>query len=153
MRVRLPAVAAQVAAVGASAAGSDDAAAAPAVGTILVVDDERGVREIARRALEGAGYTVLLASDPAEALAHARARAGQLRAILLDLALGNESGETLLAALRELGSPPVLATSGYAPDHALRRLEAQGVVGFVQKPFTGSSLVRSVAELLRGAAS
>ena len=153
MRVRLPAVPPELAASGASAAASDAGAAASAAGTILVVDDERGVREVARRALESAGYTVLLASDRAEALAHARARAGELHAILLDLSLGNESGETLLAALRELGAPPVLATSGYAPDHALRRLEAQGVVGFVQKPFTGSSLVRTVAELLRGAAS
>ena len=153
MRVRLPAVAAELRANGAGVAVSDESAAASAGGTILVVDDERGVREIARRALEGAGYDVLLASDRDEALAHARAHAGELRAILLDLALGNESGETLLAALRELGAPPVLATSGYAPDQALRRLEAQGVVGFVQKPFTGSSLVRTVAELLRGAAS
>ncbi len=153
MRVRLPVVAHELGSSGASPAVSGESAVESAHGTILVVDDERGVREIARRALESAGYTVLLASDRAEALAHARARAGELRAILLDLALGNESGETLLDALRELGAPPVLATSGYAPDAALRRLEAQGVVGFVQKPFTGSSLVRTVGELLRGGAS
>jgi two-component system cell cycle sensor histidine kinase/response regulator CckA len=152
MRVRLPALASESAAHTAGPRAASERAAAPAEGTILVVDDERGVREIARRALESAGYTVLLATDRSEALAHARANPQQIRAILLDLALGNESGETLLASLRELGcTPPVLATSGYAPEPALRRLEAQGIAGFVQKPFTGSSLVRSVGQLLQSA--
>ena len=151
MRVRLPVLPKEVVAGSASPVAPSARAPARAEGTILVVDDERGVREIARRALESTGYTVLLATDRAEALAHARANPRQIRAILLDLSLGNDSGETLLAALRELGcAPPVLATSGYAPDHALRRLEAQGI-GFVQKPFTGSSLLRSVAQLLESA--
>ena len=66
------------------------------------------------------------------------------------LVLGNESGEALLVSLRALGcAAPVLATSGYAPEDALRRLREQGIAGFVQKPFTGSSLSRSVTSLLQ----
>ena len=149
MRVRLPALGTERSPSREAGSAGRAHAAPRAAGTVLVVDDERGVREVARRALEGAGYTVLLASDRGEALAHARSRAREIRAVLLDLTLGNESGETLVAALRELGcAPVVLATSGYAPDEALRRLEAQGIASFVQKPFTGSSLVRSVDELL-----
>ena len=149
MRVRLPALAAERAGGDESASPPPEHAAPRAAGIVLIVDDERGVREVARRALESAGYTVLVASDRSEALAHARAHAGEVRAVLLDLALGNESGETLVSALRELGcAPVVLATSGYAPEEALRRLEAHGIAGFVQKPFTGSSLVRSLASLL-----
>jgi CheY-like chemotaxis protein len=153
MRVRLPTLPSESASDSAGEQAASEREPASAEGTILIVDDERGVREIARRALESAGYTVLLATDRAEALAHARAHPQGIRAILLDLALGNDSGETLLAALRELGcAPPVLATSGYAPGPALRRLEAHGIA-FVQKPFTGSSLVRSVGQLLQTAAS
>jgi len=149
MRLRLPAPPVERAANGDGAAPDRERPAPRAAGTVLIVDDERGVREVARRALESAGYTVLLASDRGEALAHARGHAREIRAVLLDLTLGNESGETLVAALRELGcAPVVLATSGYAPEEALRRLEAQGIAGFVQKPFTGSSLVRSVDEYL-----
>jgi PAS domain S-box-containing protein len=119
-------------------------------GTILVVDDERGVREVARRALEAAGYSVLLAADRSEALAQVRDHAGRLSAILLDLTLGSESGEALLGALRELaGTTPVLATSGYAADQALQRLADQGIAGFVQKPFTATSLASSVAAALQ----
>ena len=119
-------------------------------GTILVVDDERGVREVARRALEAAGYSVLLAAGRDEALDQARAHAGQLSAIVLDLTLGSDSGEAMLGALRELASgTPVLATSGYAPDQALERLTAQGIAGFVQKPFTATGLASSVAVALQ----
>jgi CheY-like chemotaxis protein len=93
---------------------------------------------------------VLLAADRGEAIAQLRAHGAKVAAIVLDLALGSESGEELLAELRALaGETPVLATSGYAGELALRRLEAQGIAGFVQKPFTASSLARSVAEVIR----
>jgi CheY-like chemotaxis protein len=129
-------------------------AAARGESAILVVDDERGVREVARRALEAAGYSVLLAADRAEALAQLRAHGAKIGAIVLDLTLGSESGEAVLAELRALaGSTPVLATSGYAADQALRRLEALGIAGFVQKPFTATSLANSVARALRAALS
>jgi PAS domain S-box-containing protein len=123
-------------------------------GTILIVDDERGVREVARRALEGLGYSVLLAADRREALEQLRAHGAEISAIVLDLTLGTESGEAVLGELRALaGKTPVLATSGYAADQALRRLEAQGIAGFVQKPFTATSLATSVAEALRSSVS
>jgi two-component system, cell cycle sensor histidine kinase and response regulator CckA len=120
-------------------------------GTVLVVDDERGVREVARRALESAGYAVLVAANRAEAIAQIRAHGAEIGAIVLDLALGQESGESVLAALREVSGPiPVLAISGYAEDEALRRLQALGVVGFVQKPFTAATLATSLAAACAG---
>ena len=112
--------------------------------TVLVVDDERGVREVARRALERAGYSVLLAEGGRDALEAVRTH--DVSAVLLDLTLAGESGEAVFAALREIvPATPVLAISGYAADHALRRLESQGIAGFVQKPFTASGLAASVA--------
>jgi PAS domain S-box-containing protein len=153
MRVLLPAAAGAPAAQIAHPDAAS-AAAARGEGSILVVDDERGVREVARRVLEGAGYSVLLAADRSEALAQLRAHGEKISAIILDLTLGSDSGELMLAELRELaGSTPVLATSGYAADQALRRLEAQGIAGFVQKPFTATSLAHSVARALRAAVS
>jgi PAS domain S-box-containing protein len=153
MRVLLPAASP---AQGAQSARSEaeGGAAARGEGAILVVDDERGVREVARRALEGAGYSVLLAADRAEALAQLRAHGAEIAAIVLDLTLGSDSGEVVLAELRALaGDTPVLATSGYAADQTLRRLEALGIAGFVQKPFTATSLANSVAGALRAALS
>ncbi|MFI5315809.1 MAG: PAS domain S-box protein [Myxococcota bacterium] len=149
IRVLLPAVE-RAAAQPVTRLSAASAALPRGQGTILVVDDERGVREVARRSLEAAGYAVLLAADRGEALAHVRAHPGGISAILLDLSLGSDSGEALLGALRELaGATPVLATSGYAADQALERLAARGVSGFVQKPFTATSLATSVAAALR----
>ena len=115
---------------------------------MLVVDDERGVREVARRALEASGYSVLVAANRAEAVAQVRAHGGEIGAIVLDLTLGAESGESVLAALREIArSTPVLAISGYAPDDTLRRLDALGIAGFVQKPFTAAALATQIAAI------
>ena len=120
----------------------------PGQGTVLVVDDERGVREVARRALEASGYSVLVAANRAEAVAQVRAHGGEIGAIVLDLTLGAESGESVLAALREIArSTPVLAISGYAPDDTLRRLDALGIAGFVQKPFTAAALATQIAAI------
>ncbi len=152
MRVLLPAAPP----LASDAESRSDSLSAPerGAGAVLVVDDERGVREVARRALEAAGYSVLLAADRGEAIAQLRAHGAKVAAIVLDLALGSESGEELLAELRALAAEtPVLATSGYAGELALRRLEAQGIAGFVQKPFTASSLARSIAEVIRPAVS
>jgi len=131
----------------------DASSAVRGQGAILIVDDERGVRDVARRALEQVGYTVLLAADRREALALVDAHREEIAAIVLDLTLGAESGERLIADLRSVASHvPVLVTSGYAAEPALRRLEAQGVAGFVQKPFTPAELANRVAEALRGTA-
>ena len=117
-------------------------------GTVLVVDDERGVREVARRALEASGYAVLVAADRAEALAQIRAHGGEIGTIVLDLTLGKESGEMVLRALREVApATPVLAISGYVADETLERLSALGIAGFVQKPFTAATLATSIAEI------
>ncbi len=153
MRVLLPAAAHAPTAQNARVAAAKPVAAR-GEGAILIVDDERGVREVARRVLEGVGYSVLLAADRGEAVAQLRAHGAKISAIVLDLTLGSESGELVLAELRELaGKTPVLLTSGYAADQALRRLEAQGIVGFVQKPFSATSLANSVAGALRASVS
>ena len=138
--------------VGAAAPGSTDSRAAPrGHGTILVVDDERGVREVARRALESFGYAVLLAADGSAAVAQLREHGAAIRAIVLDLRLGQESGEAVLAAVRAAAPEmPVLAISGYAEDDALARLESLGIAGFVQKPFTATSLAASLGAALAG---
>ncbi|HTO55767.1 MAG TPA: PAS domain S-box protein [Myxococcota bacterium] len=128
-----------------------EAAQVLARGTILVVDDERGVREVARRALEFAGYRVLLAESGTRALEQLRTHPGQVSAVVLDLTLATESGEIVFEALRELAPEiPVLAASGYASERALARLESQGLAGFLQKPFTVARLTEAIDAALRG---
>ncbi len=116
---------------------------------VLVVDDERSVREVVRLTLESAGHRVLLAGNAADAHALLAAHGADVGAILLDLSLGPESSERLLAEIRAHSSAvPVLLTSGFPEEEAIGRLARLGVSAFVQKPFSPARLNAAIARVL-----
>jgi CheY-like chemotaxis protein len=121
-------------------------------GTILVIDDEDNVRNVARAALEDAGYTVLLARDGHEAIETFDARAAEIDAVLLDLSMPRMSGEETLTALRKRRPEPrVVLTSGYSEDEISAKFEGKGLAGFVHKPFRASELVDKIHAVLADA--
>jgi two-component system cell cycle sensor histidine kinase/response regulator CckA len=148
MRVRLPAAmpeaeAARVAGEAPSEREAEDGA------RVLVVDDERAVREVVRLTLELAGHRVLLAANAAEAHALLETHAGAIDAIVLDLTLGTESSEQVLSEIRARSADvPVLVTSGYPEEDAIGRLAGLGISAFVQKPFTPARLTAAVSRAL-----
>ncbi len=113
-------------------------------GTVLVVDDEEGVRNVARQALEMVGFTVLCAQDGREGLELFRKHASQVVAVLLDLTMPGEPGPLVLAQLRAVDPRVrVILSSGYAEeDPALR--EVRGFAGYLQKPYRLEALVEKV---------
>jgi PAS domain S-box-containing protein len=117
--------------------------------TILLVEDEDGVRAAARRILAAQGYTVLEAFDGAEALELAAGHAGQIELLLTDVVMPRKTGPQVAAEL--LAQRPelkVLYVSGHA-DQALMPLALDGAdTAFVQKPFTHDGLAAAVRELL-----
>ncbi|MHB1222666.1 MAG: ATP-binding protein [Gemmatimonadaceae bacterium] len=122
--------------------------------TILLVDDDAAVRAAARRILESAGYSVLIASDGIEAL-QLGARDGLVIDLLLtDMVMPDMSGRELSSRFREMH--PGVATafmSGYTEDVMLRqRVGPPGSV-FIQKPFTPNSLTHALRGLLDGPTS
>ena len=147
MRVLLPASAAPAAPPAAPAASGALAEVTSAL--VLVVDDERAVREVTRLALESAGHRVLLAASSAEARALVEEHGLAIDAIVLDLTLGRETSENVLAEIRARSTEvPVVVTSGYPEEQAIARLAALGVSAFVQKPFTPARLVAGLARAL-----
>ena len=117
--------------------------------TILVVDDEEGVREVATQYLLSRGYHVLSAESGAHALELAGAQAGPIHALVTDTVMPGMSGPALAKKL--LDSRPdtkVLYISGYAEDTSL--LEDARVRGdaFLQKPFGLDSLAEKLRALL-----
>jgi DNA-binding response OmpR family regulator len=82
------------------------------VTTVLVVEDERGIRDVLRRYLERAGFGVLTGTTGGEALALLRGSAIDL--VVLDLGLPDIDGEDVLLEIRERGAPPVLILTGRA---------------------------------------
>ncbi|MDX1649273.1 MAG: response regulator, partial [Myxococcota bacterium] len=119
-----------------------------AAATVLVVDDEDAVREVAQVFLERAGFRVVAASGGREAVARL-AEDPSIDAVVLDLAMPDLSGPETLRLLREArpGIPVVIA-SGYGRDLAAERLGEAGVA-FVAKPYEPEALVSALDEAMR----
>jgi signal transduction histidine kinase/CheY-like chemotaxis protein len=118
-------------------------------GTILVIDDEAGVRDTAMMALRSYGYRVLAASDGLEGIHLFRAHQEEIDAVLLDLAMPRMSGEEVVPALRGLRSDvPIILTSGYPEEEALRRFAGRDLSGFLQKPYRPHLLAAQLDTLI-----
>ena len=106
---------------------------------MLVVDDEPAIRLLCRVNLELEGYRVLEATSLGEAR---RVLAQEhVAAVLLDMRIGNERGETLLGELRESGVPVIVVTGSAEVDAADWAKDADAVLG---KPFALDDLLRAV---------
>jgi DNA-binding response OmpR family regulator len=115
--------------------------------TVLVVEDERKLRELVRSYLERAGFAVLSTESGAEAITLAAAAAPDL--VILDLGLPDVPGESVLRELRALGSVPVLMlTAMSSEEDRIRGLEL-GADDYVTKPFSPRELVLRVQAILR----
>jgi two-component system, cell cycle sensor histidine kinase and response regulator CckA len=117
--------------------------------TILVVEDEDGVRRLVRGALEAQGYTVLEAASGPAALEAAGRHADPIHLILTDLVMPGIHGRALADQL--LVTRPgarVLFMSGYTGDAVWHNGLVEPGTSFLQKPFTSGALARKVREVL-----
>jgi CheY-like chemotaxis protein len=117
--------------------------------TILLVEDEPAVRSLAKRILSQKGYRVLEASDGAIALRLAAGHVGEIDLVLTDVAMPNLGGRGMVEELREL-SPGlrVLFMSGYPKEEVFPDKAAANRTPYLQKPFTGETLLAEVREAL-----
>ncbi len=132
----------------------DTAALPPERGeaTILLVEDERAVRELASRMLGHAGYTVMEAAGGEEALAISAHHVGRIDLLLTDLVMPGMSGRVLAERLtRVRPATKVLYMTGYTEDTVLRHGLQEGTVDLIQKPFSQPGLLARVRTLLEGA--
>jgi signal transduction histidine kinase/CheY-like chemotaxis protein len=118
--------------------------------TVLVVDDEEGVRAVVTRMLMAAGLNVRQACDGDAALdAFATPGGAPIDVVLLDLTMPKRSGPATLTEMRARGiMVPVIIASGFSAEAVP---EGAGIAGFVQKPFKRETLERAVADALAGA--
>jgi DNA-binding NtrC family response regulator len=121
--------------------------------TILVVDDEAAQRNMMRRTLQTAGYTVLESSDYAEALAVHQHHLGAIDLLLIDLSLPGGNGYELSKAMLALEPHlKVLFISGHAGAALCKFFEMEITdVHFLQKPFLAPDLVGRVRSVLETA--
>jgi CheY-like chemotaxis protein len=116
--------------------------------TILFVEDEPALRELARQSLERFGYRLLIAEEATEALAAAESE-GQLPLLVTDIRLPGLDGPSLARRLREANPGlRVLYMSGYAGDAMVTSGLLRADEAFLAKPFTGDELARRIRSLL-----
>jgi len=114
-------------------------------GTVLVVDDERAVREGVAAALRALGYRVLVAEDGAAALELVRGETA-IDAVLLDMVMPRMDGRATFLALRELRPDlRVVLTTGFALNEEAQRILDLGVRDFISKPFSVEALSQVIA--------
>jgi len=131
--------------------GSSRSGAAPTRGTetVLVVEDDEPVRRLARRALESAGYTVLQAASPLEALEISARYTGPLDLLLTDVMMPELTGRQLADRLTaSRAGLAVLFMSGYAEDAIVHHGRLDPDTDFLQKPFPPEALAQKVRAIL-----
>jgi two-component system cell cycle sensor histidine kinase/response regulator CckA len=118
--------------------------------TVLLVEDEAGVRELIRDCLTRWGYVVLAAQDAKQALELFSQHGNQVDLLVTDVVMPRLSGRVL--AERLVGLQPslrVLYMSGYTDDEAVGQSVTSGA-GYLQKPFTPEALLRKARGILDG---
>ena len=119
--------------------------------TVLFVDDEEGIVEIARLILEKLGYTVVEAHSGPEALEIYRRQQAKVDIVILDMIMPGMSGSETFTALRAIDPEvKILLSSGYSITGQAQSIMEQGCNGFIQKPFNMQDLSIKVRQVLDG---
>lgn len=117
--------------------------------TVLLVEDEHAVRQLAKLILQMQGYLVIDAASGAEALKAARDHNGPIDLLLSDVVMPDLAGSELADQVRRLRTNVrVLYMSGYTDDAIVRKGVESAVNAFLQKPFTPEVLTQKVREVL-----
>jgi CheY-like chemotaxis protein len=118
-------------------------------GTILLVDDEPLILEIARELLRKRGYTVHACGSSPEALEFYRMHHGGIDLVILDMIMPEMDGRTTYHEMKKIDPDVrVLLSSGYSMNGDAEEMLREGVRGFLQKPYRISELAAKVLEAL-----
>jgi PAS domain S-box-containing protein len=117
--------------------------------TVLLVEDEAAVRDMARTALESYGYAVLAVANGEDALRTVTAHDGRIDLLLTDVIMPGVSGPELAERVRrDYPAIAVVFMSGYTSDAVLRQGVEAGEANFVQKPFSTVALATKLRQVL-----
>ena len=120
-----------------------------ASGTIVVADDEPGIRDLLRDILAAAGYQILEAKNGRDAMQ--QVRTAHVDLLITDLAMPEQEGiETIQALHRERPELEVIAISGQFAGSGLRVAEALGAQASLAKPIQADKLLETVARVMVG---
>ncbi len=117
--------------------------------TILVVDDETSILELARHVLEPAGFVVQTVEDGKTAVQVFARRPEKIRAVLVDLSMPEMGGLEVVQELRKLQPDlPIVLMSGYSEEELAGQFQREGLAGCLSKPFRPVQLLDLVQRVL-----
>jgi len=117
--------------------------------TILIVEDEPSILELAKKILEGLGYTVLTAITPGKAMDRAEEYDGRIHLLLTDVIMPEMDGRELAERLHPLyPNLKFIFMSGYTANAIAHRSVLEKGVNFIQKPFSKNDLAITVRNVL-----
>ncbi|MEP6974137.1 MAG: PAS domain S-box protein [Spartobacteria bacterium] len=117
--------------------------------TILVVDDDAGIRNVTRAILMRQGYSTMVATDGAEATSLFARHSNQIAAVISDISMPGIDGLTLIRTLRQMQSTvKIILATGRDDDCSSEEVEALGVDACLAKPFSRSTLLSTLEEVL-----
>ncbi len=119
--------------------------------TILLVEDEDGVRRMASKMVESLGYTLLAACDGEEGVRVSEAYDGKIDLIITDVVMPNLSGPEMIDRLRiSLGYIPHLYVSGFTMDKLVEHGADDSMDNLIRKPYSRGELARRIRQALDG---
>lgn len=117
-------------------------------GTILVVDDEKMIRDMTCEMVELFGLRTLQAADGDEALKVFAAAGSDIRCVILDLTMPHMDGLATFSRMRSIRPDiQVILASGFSEQDATSRFSGQGLSGFIQKPYSMESLYTEIEKI------
>ena len=118
-------------------------------GTILVIEDEKILREVVQNILLECGYSVLLAENGKVGVDLYRRQQSRIDAVYLDMAMPVMSGKVAYSQLKLINPEvKVLLASGYDQDKRIQETLKMGIKYFLRKPFSLTSLSKAIAEMM-----
>ncbi len=140
-RVLIPATAE----VAVRAVKAEAQAAIKGSGRILIVDDEAVVRRTTDAVLRHSGFNTVLAESGDEAVELLRDSAQDVAVVLLDMMMPGMGGDEAFSKMREIRPGlPIIISSGYGESQVMKYFEGRDIAGFIQKPYTSTSLIGAI---------
>jgi len=147
-KVLLPISTEQAEVISSQAVSNDDWGGS---GTILIVDDEKTIRETAAMMLEDMGFKTLTATDGIDGVRVYLKYQDDIVGVLMDMTMPKMDGKSCFTELRRINKQvKVILSSGYNEQEATSRFAGQGLAGFIQKPYTPDTLQMKMQQILNG---
>jgi len=116
---------------------------------VLIVDDEKTLREVSKNMLESMSFDVITANDGIDGVEQFRLHHKNLVAVILDMTMPRMNGEEAFREMRQIDAGVhVILSSGYNEQDATSHFAGKGLAGFIQKPYSFKILKSKIYDIL-----